>query len=384
MSPRVLVDVTAVPVDRGGVGRYVDELLPALARAGGRLVVACQVRDVDRYRRLPGDVDVVAAPAAVRSRPLRLTWEQTGLPALLRSIQPDVVHCPHYTSPFATPTPVVVTVHDATFFTHPQVHSRGKGAFFRAATRIAVRRASRCLVPSQATREELCRVVGAAGDCVDVAYHGVDRSTFSPPSPAEVERVSTALGLGGAPYVAFLGTLEPRKNVPALIRAWTEACRHLEGRPVLVLAGARGWDSELEAAVRAVPASLRVVRPGYLPLGDLRGFLGGATVVAYPSLGEGFGLPVLEAMACGAAVLTTRRLALPEVGGDAVAYSEPDAHSLATALADLLAEPDRRAALSAKALSRAAQFTWDRCAQQHLRTYEAAARGGSAPPATSR
>lgn len=376
MSPRVLVDATAVPTDRGGVGRYVDELLPALARAGVRLVVACQKRDLDRYRPLPGNVDVVAAPAAVRSRPVRLTWEQTGLPALLRHVRPDVVHCPHYTLPFATPRPVVVTLHDATFFTHPQVHSRGKAAFFRAATRTAVRRASRCLVPSQATRQELCRVTGTDGDRVDVAYHGVDRSTFAPPTPADVERVSATLGLGGASYVAFLGTLEPRKNVPALVRAWTEACRHLDDPPVLVLAGARGWDRDVEAAVRAVPAPLRVVRPGYLQLGDLRGFLGGATVVAYPSLGEGFGLPVLEAMACGAAVLTTRRLALPEVGGAAVAYSEPDSQSLATALADLLGAPERRAALSAAALSRAAQFTWDRCAQEHLRTYEAAARNG--------
>ena len=109
-----------------------------------------------------------------------------------------------------------------------------------------------------------------------------------------------------------------------------------------MLAGGAGWDRELDAAVAAVPAGLRLLRPGYLPLADLPGLLGAAAVVAYPSLGEGFGLPVLEAMACGAAVLTTRRLALPEVGGDAVAYTEPDDASIADALGWLLTDPELR------------------------------------------
>jgi glycosyltransferase involved in cell wall biosynthesis len=123
-----------------------------------------------------------------------------------------------------------------------------------------------------------------------------------------------------------------------------------------------------------VPASLRVVRPGYLPVDELRALLGGATVVAYPSLGEGFGLPVLEAMACGAAVLTTRRLALPEVGGDAVAYTEPDEAAIATALGELLADDETRRLLGKAALERAGQFTWDRCAQLHVEAYRAAVR----------
>jgi glycosyltransferase involved in cell wall biosynthesis len=143
--------------------------------------------------------------------------------------------------------------------------------------------------------------------------------------------------------------------------------------PVLIVAGDSGWDDTVDAAVAAVPDRLRVVRPGYLPVADLPALLGGAAVVAYPSLGEGFGLPVLEAMACGATVLTTRRLALPEVGGDAVAYTEPDDAAIAVALRELLDNDSARELLGKAALDRATQFTWDHCARLHVEAYRAAA-----------
>jgi glycosyltransferase involved in cell wall biosynthesis len=196
---------------------------------------------------------------------------------------------------------------------------------------------------------------------------------FRPPAAGDRDRVAALLGLTGRRYVAFLGTIEPRKNVPALIGAWVDAVRERADPPALVLAGGMGWDDRVDAAVAAVPDHLTVLRPGYLPLADLPGFLGGAEVVAYPSLGEGFGLPVLEAMACRATVLTTDRLALPEVGGDAVAYTDTGLPEIAAALAALLADPAERERLAARALVRAESFTWGRAADVHLRAYEAAA-----------
>ena len=157
-----------------------------------------------------------------------------------------------------------------------------------------------------------------------MARHGVDRDTFHPPSEVEARRASDRLGLHGRPYVAFLGVLDRRKNVPDLVRGWVRAVDGLDEPPALVLAGCSGWDDGVDQAVAEVPPHLKVVRPGFLRPADLPGLLGGAMVVAYPSKAEGFGLPVLEAMACGAAVLAARRLSLPEVGGDAVAYTEPD------------------------------------------------------------
>jgi glycosyltransferase involved in cell wall biosynthesis len=200
----------------------------------------------------------------------------------------------------------------------------------------------------------------------------VDTTTFHVPAAEEVAAVRDSLGIGDRPYVAFLGTLEPRKNVPALIRGWTAACRDRSDPPALVLAGGRGWDDRVDPAVADVPAQLQVVRPGYLPLEQLAGFLGGAEVVAYPSLGEGFGLPVLEAMACGAPVLTTRVLSIPEVAGDAAAYSGTAPEEIAAELGRLLDDPARRAELGVAAHLRAADFTWENCARVHRAVYAAA------------
>ncbi|QFZ24843.1 glycosyltransferase family 4 protein [Saccharothrix syringae] len=370
----MLIDATAVPTDRGGVGRYVDSLVAALDADGTRLSVVCQPRDAELYAALAPNSRVVPATEAVATRTARLTWEQTTLPRLVNRLGVAVVHSPHYTVPLANRAASVVTLHDATFFTDAVLHSSVKARFFRAWTRASLRRAELCVVPSRATADELARVAGADRRRLHIAPHGVDAERFHPPSPEEVADVRRLLALGSAPYVAFLGALEPRKNVPALIRGFAQACRGRANPPALVLAGQPGWDNQVERALDAVPHRVRVIRAGYLPFGSLSGFLGGAEVVAYPSLGEGFGLPVLEAMACGAAVLTTRRLSLPEVGGDAVAYCGVGAGDIAAALGELLDAPVRRDELAAAALVRAKDFSWATSAAQHRLAYERALR----------
>ncbi|HEY0639200.1 MAG TPA: glycosyltransferase family 1 protein [Pseudonocardiaceae bacterium] len=369
----MLLDATAVPADRGGVGRYVDSLAGALNADGARLTVVCQPRDADLYTRIAPDSRVVPAAEQVATRTARLTWEQANLPVLARRLGADVVHSPHYTLPVASPVASVVTLHDATFFTDSVLHSSVKARFFRAWTRASLRRATLCVVPSRSTADELVRVAGADRRAMHVAYHGVDTERFHPPSPDEVAAVRTRLRLGRTPYVAFLGALEPRKNVPALIRGFARACRDRRDPPALVLAGQPGWDTQIERALESVPHRIRVIRAGYLPFENLAGFLGGAALVAYPSLGEGFGLPVLEAMACGACVLTTRRLSLPEVGGDAVAYCGIGAGDIAAELSDLLDDPARRSALSTAAQQRAKDFTWPASAAVHREVYRRAA-----------
>lgn len=373
---RVLLDATAIPPDLGGVGRYIVELAPRLVGQGVDVVVVCQRAAREEFAgRLEG-ATVFAAPAWAAHRALRLVWEQVGLPRLVRRLRADVLHSPHYTMPLfgrrIGGAARVVTLHDATFFSAPQVHGRLKRVFFRTWTRLVVARADALVVPSIATRDAVLAHAGGRPAEFHVAYHGVDRTTFRPAGEAEQARVAARLGVQPGRYVAFLGTLEPRKNVPALVRGWASTVAGDDDPPPLVLAGGPGWDNEVEPAVAAVPPPLRVVRPGYLPVGDLAGFLAGARVVAYPSLGEGFGLPVLEALACGAAVLTSRELALPEVGGDAVAYTGTSDREIGDALARLLADDDEHARLAAAGPERAAAFTWEASAAVHLTAYEAA------------
>jgi glycosyltransferase involved in cell wall biosynthesis len=369
----VLIDATAVPADRGGVGRYVDSLVAALDADGARLAVVCQPRDAELYHRLAPRSRVLPAATSVATRTSRLSWEQATLPWLARRLAADVVHSPHYTFPLVCPAASVVTLHDATFFTDASLHSSVKAGFFRMWTAASLLRAELCIVPSAATAAELVRVAGADPRMLHVAPHGVDTEWFHPPAAEDVQDVRAALGLGNLPYIGFLGALEPRKNVPALIRGYAQMCRGRTDPPALVLAGQPGWDGQVERALDSVPHRLRVIRAGYLPFRQLAGFLGGAELIAYPSVGEGFGLPVLEAMASGACVLTTRRLSLPEVGADAVAYCGVGAGDIAVAIGQLLDDPARRAELAAAAERRAKEFSWAGSAERHRLAYGRAA-----------
>jgi glycosyltransferase involved in cell wall biosynthesis len=372
----VLCDATALPANRGGVGRYVDELVARLPGLGVETHVAAQPRDRERFAAAVGAEHVHVLPGWAERPALRLAWEQSGLPLLVRSLAPDVVHSPHYTLPLVSTIgrrpKNVVTLHDATFFSDPELHLGVKARFFRGWTAVSGRLADALVAPSEATRDEVARHTHTDAGRIAVIPHGVDHDRFRPPTRPEVAELRQWLALTPEqPYVAFLGTLEPRKNVPALVRAFGRVSAELADPPVLVLAGGKGWDDAIEPAVAELPDRLRVLRPGFVPDGLVPALLGGAEVVAYPAHGEGFGLPVLEAMACGAAVLTTDRLSLAEVGGDAVRYARsPDAADLAEALAGLLADPTERGRLGAAGLARSAAYTWDATARGHVEVFQ--------------
>jgi glycosyltransferase involved in cell wall biosynthesis len=371
---RVLVDATSIPPNLGGVGRYLQFLIPALAELDDvELVVVAQQRDVPWLSERAPAAHLVPLPARWARRGMRLIWEQVDLPRLARRFEANVIHSPHYTMPILTRVPVVVTLHDATFFSHPRLHTPLKRAFFRFWTRWSARHARLCVVPSAATAHEEERYVRLSPNRAVVAHHGVDDALFRPPTPAQVAAFADTHDFAANGWIGFLGTIEPRKNLANLVRAYSELATRSSTVPTLAIAGARGWDHETKELIAELPASVDVRMLGYLPGNELSAFLGGATVVAYPSLGEGFGLPVVEAMACGAPTLTTRELALPEVGGDAVAYCGTTPAEIRDALHELLGNGVLRESLAAAGLARAASFTWQASARIHRTAFAAAA-----------
>jgi len=370
----VSLDVTAVPANPSGAGRYTIDLAAALSRRDDvRLTFVSRRNDAARWEALSPEAVVVAdAPG---SRPMRLAWEQARLPRLLRGLQPPVQvhHSPHYTIPESSQLPTVVTVHDLTFFDHPEWHERGKVALFRRAIRVAARHAEAVVCVSRATADRLAELCPALGQ-VRVIPHGVDLSRFTPdPGASDDTAALAALGVR-EPFVAFVGTIEPRKDVPTLVKAFD---RMAPNHPdlSLVLAGVDGWGAkEVNAAIAAAGHGDRVVRTGYVPDESVPSLLRRASAVAYPSLEEGFGLPALEALACGAPLVTTTGSAMEEMAaGSAMLVDPGDADGLAGIL-DMLVRGD--AGLDARrqrGLAVAARHTWEASGKAHAELYRSLA-----------
>lgn len=373
-SLHVLVDCTAIPANRAGVGRYVEGLLRGLEPSDLRLTLVVQERDRETLGDLVPWADIRSLPARLRGRLPRMLWEQFGLPGLARRVGVDVVHSPHYTYPLLWRGGRVVTVHDATFFTEPRTHRPVKRLFFRFWTCRSWRHADAVVAPSASTSGEVERVLGSPRAHIEVARHGVNAARFHPPDAAALAAFRRDTGLAeGETWFAFLGTIEPRKNLPVLLDAYRLLREEVDPAPRLLVSGGRGWDKDALARLDSLPRDSGVLELGYLPVERLSALLGGSVAVLYPSVGEGFGLPVLEAMACGAAVVTTNRLAIPEVGGAAVKYAEIDAVSLKRAMLELLRDEAERRRLGEAAAARAALFTWREAARTHLGAYRAAA-----------
>jgi glycosyltransferase involved in cell wall biosynthesis len=368
------LDVSAVPVRPGGAGYYTIALARGLAaRPDVDLTLIARRDDGERWGEVAGGGARVRA-AVPNSRPGRLLFEQVGLPSLIRSLGVAVHHGPHYTMPARSPVPSAVTIHDCTFFDHPEWHVRSKAAFFRRAIRRAALHAGVLVCVSRVTAERLHASCEVRAPIV-VAPHGVDHERFTPTEPAQGADLVLLDRLGvpvDGPLVVFVGTLEPRKGVAPLVAAFDRVAEaHRDA--TLVLGGQTGWGlAETERAIASARHGARIVRTGYLPDAAVPALLRRAAVVAYPALEEGFGLPALEALACGAPLITTEGTAMAEMAQGAATLVPPgDATALAEALGTALG-PGLGAERRALGIAVAGERTWDASVAQHVSAYHRA------------
>ena len=301
----------------------------------------------------------------------RILWEQSVAPLEVASRRIRVFHSPAYVAPIALPCRSVVTVHDLSFILLPQFFRPGNRMYLSTMTRLSVQRADRVIADSESTKRDVVRILKVPAERVDVIHLAVE-PIFRPLPADDVRDFRQSSGLPDR-YILYVGTLEPRKQLPTLLRAYALARSGGAELPTLVVGGGKGWGHEgIFRLVDELGLGDQVLFPGFLPLADLPLWYNGASLFAYPSRYEGFGLPVLEAMSCGTPVVTTAASSLPEVAGDAALLVPPgDVEALARALVSLILDVDRRDDLARRGLARAALFSPDTVIRRTVETYRA-------------
>jgi glycosyltransferase involved in cell wall biosynthesis len=351
----------------GGIGTYVRELFSALAQMEeGPELVTFQVGSHPASG-VAADVEI---PGSIRS--LYPRWALTGRPALpARALACDIVHATNHAAipPAGKGAGLVVTVHDLAFDVFPEAFPPAWRWLYRAGVRAATRRADVILVPSRSTADDLQDRHGVETDRIRVT----PLASALPTTPIDVDEVLGRIGVA-RPYVLCPATLEPRKNQVRVIRAYRQVAPDVPH--TLVLAGPDGWNVEEVEGELARSGPGRVVRTGWLDGPDLDALYRGADAVAYVSLYEGFGLPVIEAMQRGIAVLASTTTAVAETAGGAALLVDPtDVSAIADGLAQILADRSLRGDLVKKGKSRAAALSWSQTARATLDAYHDADRG---------
>lgn len=353
-----------------GVSQFIHGLMTCLPTADPTLRYAAFVNDerlcYPGWRLVPNHW---AAANPLR----RIAWEQLAQPRQARRLSADLLHLPVNVGPLwlhRVGCPVVVTVHDLSFALYPQLFTRARRSYQQWLTPHTARQAAVITADSRATKDDLVKLYGIDADRVRVVYPGVN-GRFRPVTDAKQIDIFRQRRQLPAKFILFLGTIEPRKNLVMLLEAYASLVRRTGLPHALVIAGGKGWGYEaVFATAERLDLAERVIFAGYVPADELPLWYNAAEVVAYPSLYEGFGLPPLEAMACGTPVVVSNVSSLPEVVGDAGFLVDPgDPSAWVDALGTMLTEPTARATARERGLARARTFTWERTARNMAQVY---------------
>ncbi|MEW5989349.1 MAG: glycosyltransferase family 1 protein [Chloroflexota bacterium] len=377
MRRRIGMDVTAAVMQGGGIGRYTRELAQALAQVGHefelRFFTARPPAVLPVPNPLPTAPNIHLRRAPLDERWLYRLWYRLRLPLPVQTWtgRLDLFHSPDFVlPPVSGRIPTLVTVHDLSFVHYPETFTPALVRYLNDAVPRSVRRATHVLADSQATQADLVNLWQIDPGKITVLYSGVNPS-FRPVTEREQMAALRARHyLDDGPYILSVSTIQPRKNYPMLMRAFRPLAGQLPHH--LVIAGGKGWlYEEVLAEVGRLGLDGRVHFLGFVADDDLPALYSGAALFAFPSLYEGFGLPLLEAMACGAPVVTSNASSLPEVAGEAaVKLSPTDTAAWTEAMYTLLTHPMERARLVAAGFRQARRFTWETAARQLVEVYE--------------
>lgn len=367
---RIGIDIGPITRNRSGVGTFCYYLLEHLIALAPDCAFAGLSTGSGALALGPLGEKIFRRHIRVPTRLLYHAWTLLGVPKADRYLGGvDVFHATNYFLPPVRTARTVLTIYDVSFLATPALCSpKIVGPFSRKVARFA-READAIVTCSEFTKTEIVSRLGVDADKVAVTYGAVD-DAFAPIERADAQRQLAARYGIERPFILFAGTIEPRKNVVGVVRAFAEIARDFPHD--LVLVGQTGWNAgPFERALEAAALGGRVHRIGYLPShAELAAFYSAADVFVFPSFYEGFGLPVLEALACGCPVVTSARASLPEVAGDAALYADPDDPArIAEAVRRFLEDATLRASYIAAGKAQARRFSWDACARATLEVY---------------
>jgi glycosyltransferase involved in cell wall biosynthesis len=370
---RIGIDATALPPQPVGAGNYIIQLIRALTAldSENEFVIFAGQRGPSLIN-LPEKPTLEWILLPDRNPGVRLIWEQTYFSRLIRDSEVDLLHSLHYTRPLRLSCASVVTYHDMTFFLYPELHTRTKRFFFPLAIRSSANRANFLIAISESTRQDAIRLLNLSPERVITIQHGVDPS-FRPLKDVELKKRITVKYQLPDKFILYVGLIEPRKNLPLLIKAYKklvdDGTEHY-----LVLAGRYGWMfDEVLQQIEKLCLTDKVILTGYVDQIDLPMVYNLSDLFVYPTLYEGFGLPALEAMACGIPVITTEVSSLPEIVGEAGILVPPnDAEELFRGMKTVLQDEELRLNLARRGTEQAAKFTWERTARSTLEVYQRA------------
>ena len=374
---RIAFDGTTLTPGRTGVGYYTEHLLQHLAReveATGDEIVVVSNQAIDTERPLPPHVRVHDG----HRFPVRIGWMQMRAQRALDAVRPDVAHFTNGMMPIGSPVPTIVTIHDMSLRLYPQCHPLRRLLLNRPLMHVAIRQAAAIVTVSDSARRDLLRFHGIPADRVSVVHEAASPAFRPITDQSVLDRVRSRYGLP-ARFVLYVGTIEPRKNLLRLVEAFAQARRR--GLPhQLVCVGPYGWSSrDLAGHIAQLGIKDAVRFTGYAPFEDLPAIYNLGELFVFPSLYEGFGLPVVEAMASGLPVITSNTSSLGEIAADAACTIDPtNTDAIADALVRVATDGALRQDLSARGLRRAQGFSWTQTAREMLAVYHRAALGAEA------
>ena len=369
---KIAINTLSLNRTKAGMGNYIKNLVDGLSKIDkdNEYFVIVSENNKDFFRINKKNFKIINLGKKVTMDLPRLFWEQISLPRFLKKNKIDVLHSPSFVMPIISKAKNVLTVADMTFITHPQVHTLIKRVYFSLFMPYSIKKADRVISISESTKKDILHYVKVDEKKIKTIYLAADSSFIVQNKEKCRKKIKENYDVS-SPFILFIGMIEPRKNLERLIIAFSELRKKGNIPYRLVIVGRKGWKVRgMLSMIKSLEIEKEIIFTGYVPDEDLARFYNAAEFFVYPSLYEGFGIPIIEAMACGCPVITSNISSMPEVAGDAALLVDPgDVSQISSAMRRLIKDKKLREDMIKRGIKRSSEFSWKKCAKETLKIY---------------